>query len=66
LNPIEGLWKWMREDVTHHYCHESLHQLRQSCLDFIDAICHFPEQIIARLWPHFDLDPLIEKLRFSN
>lgn len=66
LNPIEGLWKWMREDVTHHYCHESLHQLRQRCLDFIDAICHFPEQIIARLWPHFDLDPLIEKLRFSN
>jgi len=65
LNPIEGLWKWMREDVTQHYCHESLDELRQSCFDFIDSICQFPEQVISRLWPHFDLDPDIEKLRFS-
>ncbi|MCB0127218.1 MAG: transposase [Caldilineaceae bacterium] len=23
LNPIEGLWKWMREDVTHHHCYST-------------------------------------------
>lgn len=66
LNPIEGLWKWMREDVTQHYCHESLDELRQNCLEFINNICHFPEQVITRLGPLFDLDPDIEKLRFSN
>lgn len=66
LNPIEGLWKWMREEVTQHYCHQSLDELRQSCLDFIDDICRDPEQVVTRLWPHFDLDPDVEKLRFSN
>ena len=65
LNPIEGLWKWMREEVTQHYCHKSLDELRRSCLDFIDSINQIPEQIISRLWPHFELDPDIEKLRFS-
>lgn len=23
LNPIEGLWKWMREEVTQHVCHNA-------------------------------------------
>jgi transposase len=66
LNPIEGLWKWLREVVTHHYCHETLAELRHDCLAFIDDINLEPEQIIARLWPRFDLDPELEKLRFSS
>jgi len=65
LNPIEGLWKWLREEVTQHYCHETLAELRQDCFAFIHAINLEPEQMIARLWPRFDLDPEIEKLRFS-
>lgn len=65
LNPIEGLWKWMREAVTQLYCHTSLDELRRHCLDFIDSINRHPEQLIARLWPRFDLDPDIEKLRVS-
>jgi len=65
LNPIEGLWKWMREEVTHLYCHDSLYELMLDCLHFIDSINLTPEQIISRLWPRFDLDPDIEKLRFS-
>ena len=28
LNPIEGLWKWMREEVTQQHCHASMHALR--------------------------------------
>ena len=24
LNPIEGLWKWMREEVTRNFCHASM------------------------------------------
>ena len=66
LNPIEGLWKWMREIVTQHYCHDSLDELRLDCQAFIDDINQDPLQIINRLWPHFDLDPDVEKLRFSS
>jgi len=65
LNPIEGLWKWMREEVTQHYCHATLDDLRCSCLDFIASLTLLPEQVVSRLWPHFDLDPDVEKLRFS-
>jgi len=66
LNPIEGLWKWLREEVTQHYCHKSLRELAQACFAFITDINRQPEQIITRLWPHFDLDPELEKLRFSS
>jgi len=65
LNPIEGLWKWLRKEVTQQDCHETLAELRQDCLAFIDDINLDPQQIITRLWPRFDLDPVIEKLRFS-
>ncbi len=65
LNPIEGLWKWLREEVTQHYCHETLDELRHACLAFINAINRDPLQIISRLWPRFDLDLNCEKLRFS-
>jgi transposase len=66
LNPIEGLWKWLREVVTHHYCHQTLDELRHDCLAFIDDINRVPEQIITRLWPRFALDPNVEKLRVSS
>ena len=38
LNPIEGLWKWMREDLTQHHCYKYLYQLERACFDFIDRI----------------------------
>ena len=65
LNPIEGLWKWIREAVTQHYCHATLDELRRSCLDFIASLALIPEQVVNRLWPHFELDSDLEKLRFS-
>ena len=65
LNPIEGLGKWMRETVTQHYCHATLDELRRSCLDFIASLRQLPEQVVSRLWPHFELDPDVEKLRLS-
>lgn len=65
LNPIEGLWKWMREEVTQHFCHPSLQALRDACLAFIQRINDTPLQIISRLWPRFDLDPQVEKLLLS-
>jgi transposase len=55
LNPIEGLWKWLREDLSQHHCFKYLYQLERACLDFIDRINLDPEAIITRLWPKFDL-----------
>lgn len=66
LNPIEGLWKWMREDLTQHHCYQYLYQLERACFDFIDRINLDPQAIIDRLWPKFELDPDYEKLLFSS
>ena len=65
LNPIEGLWKWMREDLTQHHCYKYLYQLERACFDFINRINLDPLTIITRLWPKFDLDPTHEKVLFS-
>lgn len=66
LNPIEGLWKWMREEVTQHHCHPTLRHLFDACKAFIQRINAYPEQLIVRLWPKFQLDPDFEKLLVSN
>ena len=65
LNPIEGLWKWMREELTQHHSYKYLYQLERACFDFIDRINLDPVAIITRLWPKFDLDPEYEKVMFS-
>lgn len=65
LNPIEGLWKWMREAVTQHECYCSMRDLFDACRRFIDAINRDPLQVVNRLWPRFELDPELEKLQFS-
>jgi transposase len=66
LNPIEGLWKWMRAEVTQHFCHDSLPDLFDDCKAFIDRINLDPDAMISRLWPKFDLDPDYEKLLLST
>lgn len=65
LNPIEGLWKWLREEVTQHHSYPTLRALFDACKAFIDRINRDPQQIISRLWPKFDLDPDYEKLLLS-
>lgn len=66
LNPIEGLWKWMREEVTQLYCHPTLQALAQACYEFIDRINLEPNLLLKRLWPKFDLDPDFEELLVSS
>ena len=66
LNPIEGLWKWMREEVTQLQCYETMRGLFDACKAFIDRINENPLEMINRLWPRFELDPQLEKLRFSS
>ena len=65
LNPIEGLWKWMRQEVTKNHCHESMRALFDACKAFIDRINTDPQSILSRLWPKFELDPDFEKLLVS-
>jgi transposase len=66
LNPIEGLWKWMREEVTQLQCYETMRGLFDACKAFIDRINKDPRGVVDRLWPRFELDPELEKLRFSS
>jgi hypothetical protein len=66
LNPIEGLWQWLREEVTHHHCYLTLCELFDACKAFIDRINADPDQLLARLWPKFELDLDFEKLLLSN
>lgn len=63
---LEGLWKWMRDQVTKNFCHRSLRDLFDACKAFIQRINLDPEQLIHRLWPKFDLVPDYKKLLISN
>jgi hypothetical protein len=56
----------MREEVTQHFCHHSLHDLWLDCKAFIERINRDPDAMISRLWPRFDLDPDYEKLLLST
>ena len=66
LNPIEGLWKWMRKEVTQLCCHPHLKALFAACQAFVDIINTNPLELVNRLWPKFELDPEEEKLGFST
>ena len=66
LNPIEGLSKWMREEVTQLCCYDSVKSLFDGCKRFIEVINQTPLEIVDRLWPRFELDPEVEKLGVSK
>lgn len=66
LNPIEGLWKWMRKEVTQLCCHPNLKALFDACKAFVETINKNPLDLVNRLWPKFELDPEEEKLGFST
>ena len=66
LNPIEHLWRWMREEVTHNHCHPSMRRLCDACKAFINRINAHPVRVVSRLWPRFELDLEYEKLLVSN
>jgi transposase len=66
LNPIEGLWKWMREEVTQNHCYATMRELFDACQAFIQRINADANQVIQRLWPKMDLDPEFEKLLVST
>jgi transposase len=66
LNPIEGLWKWMRKEVTQLCCHPSLKALFDACKAFVEDLNTNPLEVVNRLGPKFELDSEEEKLGFST
>jgi len=56
LNPIEGLWKWMREEVTQNHRYNTLCELFDACKSFLSRI-NLDLLLISRLWLVFELDP---------
>lgn len=57
MNPIEGLWKWMRKEATQLCCHPNLKALYDACKAFVETINTNPLDLIKRLRPKFKLDP---------
>ena len=51
MNPIEGLWKWMREEVTQHRCHDALRDLFDACKGFVGEINRDALAVVQRLCP---------------
>lgn len=66
LNPIEGLWKWMREDVTALRSFASVRALFDACLHFVERINQDALTVSDRLMPRFKLDPKLEELGVSG
>jgi transposase len=66
LMPVEALWRWLREDVTYHYCHPTAEDLTRRVAAFEARINQDPCTIADRLWVKLHLDQSEEKLRFSK
>ena len=49
LNPIEGLWKWMREEVTRNHCDLLMRHLFDACRAFIDRVNRDSTSLFYRL-----------------
>jgi transposase len=64
--PVEALWRWLREDVTYHYCHPTAEDLSRRVAAFEARLNQDACAVADRLWVKDHLDPDEEKLRFSN
>ena len=66
LMPVAALWRWLREDVTYHYCHPTADDLRRRVAAFEARINRDPCAVADRLRVKRHLDPNEEKLRFRK
>jgi transposase len=64
--PVEALWRWLREDVTYHYCHPTAEDLSRRVAAFETRLNQDAYAVADRLWVKDHLDPVEEKLRFSR
>ena len=61
--PVEALWRWLREVLTAHHCHDSVAELIQRAADFAAALNLDPSTLADRLLVRSHLDPIEENLR---
>lgn len=61
--PVEALWRWLREDLTYHYCYGSKDELAGAVNQFCQEINQDPIAVADRLWVVSSLDEEVEKLR---
>lgn len=64
--PVEALWRWLREEVTYHYCHTTEQELTERIEQFRQRINADPNGLADRLWVKDQLYPEEEKLRISK
>src|SRR4051794_22289047 len=64
--PVEALWRWLREDVTYHYCHPTAEDLSRRVADFETRLNQDAYTVADRLWVKDRLNPDEEKLRFPG
>ncbi|PZO54768.1 MAG: IS630 family transposase [Phormidesmis priestleyi] len=64
--PVEHLWHWLREDLTYHTCYNRPDDLIAQVELFQARLNQAPLALSQRLWVTTQLDPEIEKLRFST
>jgi transposase len=49
LNPIERLWKWLKESVIANRFHKDIYAIEQSVNSFLEYIEHHREEVLQRL-----------------
>lgn len=64
--PVEALWRWLRQQVTGNYCHDSIAALLESITAFEAAINLDPAALARRLTCKNSLNFVEEELRFSK
>ena len=49
LNPIEGLWKWLKSSIIYNVFYTSVAEIRKAVQEFIQKVNLQPQQVIDRL-----------------
>ncbi|CCW04709.1 Mobile element protein [Bacillus sp. GeD10] len=49
MNPIEGLWKWLKLSIIYNVLYTSVAEIRTAVQEFIQQVNLQPQQVIDRL-----------------
>ncbi|WP_411348095.1 transposase [Paenibacillus sp. WLX2291] len=49
MNPIEGLWKWLKSDVIHNVFFDKTYKIRLAVRRFMNRVNRQPQEVIDRL-----------------
>ncbi|MED0756872.1 IS630 family transposase [Aneurinibacillus thermoaerophilus] len=49
LNPIEKMWRWLKDMVIVNHFHKNESEIRSSISEFLTFICICPEKVLSRI-----------------